>query len=247
MIINFDFEKSGTAIITFVDQLQSNISYPDFFWELEDLVEKIEFDKKIKSVIFTSQFPDFFPVGFVHSNTEFVLENSITQLISKIRQPVIMSVEKNAKDYGFESMISADLVVCTTGSIFSYRQLIEGIPPLGGVTQRLPRLIGVGRSLDMILTGREISYDEALDINLVQYISETTAIDESLKISQSINQMAPIALLYIKEAVKTGKEMTLTQGISLEADLSFLLQSTHDRKEGLDSFFDRRKPEFKGE
>ncbi|MFL2804174.1 MAG: enoyl-CoA hydratase/isomerase family protein [Dehalococcoidia bacterium] len=184
---------------------------------------------------------------FVHSNTEFVLENSITQLISKIRQPVIMSVEKNAKDYGFESMISADLVVCTTGSIFSYRQLIEGIPPLGGVTQRLPRLIGVGRSLDMILTGREISYDEALDINLVQYISETTAIDESLKISQSINQMAPIALLYIKEAVKTGKEMTLTQGISLEADLSFLLQSTHDRKEGLDSFFDRRKPEFKGE
>ena len=97
MIVNFDFEKSGTAIITFVDQLKSNISYPDFFWELEDLVEKIEFDKKIKSVIFTSQFQDFFPVGFVHSNTEFVLENSITQLISKIRQPVIMSVEKNAK------------------------------------------------------------------------------------------------------------------------------------------------------
>ena len=247
MIANFILDKSGTAIITFVDQLGSNISYQDCFWELEDLVEKIEFDHTIKSVIFTSEFEDFFPVNFIDGHSEFVLENSITQLISKIRQPVIMSVEQNAKDYGFECMISADIVVCNNQSNFSYEQLIKGQPPLGGITQRLPRLIGVGRSLDIILTGKEIASAEALEINLVQYVAQATSIDESLTISHSINQMAPIALFYIKEAVKTGKEMTLTQGISLEADLSFLLQSTFDRKEGLSSFFNKRNPEFKGE
>ena len=84
-------------------------------------------------------------------------------------------------------------------------------------------------------------------MNLVQYVSQTKSLDKSKKISELISQMAPIAGFYIKDAVKMGMEMTLNQGISLEADLSFILQSTDDRKEGLDSFFKRKLPSFKGE
>ena len=247
MIVNFVLEKSSTAVITLLDQVNSKNTYEAFYWELEDLVEKIEFDKTIKSIIITSEFSEFFPSNLVHENPEFVLEHSITQLISKIRQPVIMSVEKNAKDYGFEMVIAGDLVVCSKESKFSYAQLYDGIPPLGGITQRLPRLIGVGRSLDIILTAKDISWNEALEINLVQYVSQTKSLDKSKKIAELISQMAPIAVFYIKEAVKMGMEMTLNQGMSLEADLSFILQSTDDRKEGLDSFFKRRLPSFKGE
>ena len=97
------------------------------------------------------------------------------------------------------------------------------------------------------MTGRTFDASEAKEIGLVQYVSCCDSLDLGVDVARRIISNAPISVKYIKESVKSGLDMTLNQGLVLEADLSLILQSTKDRSEGLGSFFDKRIPKFKGQ
>ena len=114
-------------------------------------------------------------------------------------------------------------------------------------TQRLPRIVGRGKALELILFGETIDAEEAQAIGLVSQVVEPgqlASVTDSL--AQSITHKAPIALRYIKEAVNKGLDLTLDQGLRLEADLYFLLHTTTDRTEGIRAFLEKRRPRFKG-
>ena len=115
--------------------------------------------------------------------------------------------------------------------------------PKDGGTQRLPRLVGPAWAKDMLLTGRSVDANEALSIGLGNSVSEV--IRETLsELSAQITGGSPIGVRYAKEAVGKGIDLTLEQGLRLEADLNVILQSTSDRSEGLRSFLEKRPPKF---
>src|SRR5262249_21174681 len=121
------------------------------------------------------------------------------------------------------------------------------IIPGGGGTQRLPRLVGRGKALEMILTGARIPAAEALVIGLVERVVPAAALAaEAKKLAQSIADKAPVALRYAKESVVKGLELPLADGIRLEGDLSTLLRTTEDRVEGAKAFLEKRKPRWSG-
>jgi enoyl-CoA hydratase len=119
--------------------------------------------------------------------------------------------------------------------------------PSDGGTQRLPRLVGQGRALEIILTSRVVGAQEALEIGMVHQVCDADPFKDAYCIAKKIAAHGPRAAQYLKEAVYTGSDMTLRQGMSLEADMSVILQSTLDRTEGINSFLERRAPNFKGD
>ena len=122
-----------------------------------------------------------------------------------------------------------------------------GVMPWDGGTQRLLRTVGKGKALEMILTGDPIDAREANRIGLVSRLAPTAEVIRTVtNLAQEMAARGPISLEYCKEAINMGMDLTLQQGLRLEADLYFLMHTTRDREEGIKAFQEKRKPEFKG-
>ena len=172
----------------------------------------------------------------------------IAQAIADIEKPVVCAIQGMAQDQGLEIAISCDLRIAETDSTFAMKHILNGIMPWDGGTQRLPRLIGRSRAIDMLLTGRRVAASEALEIGLVnEVVGQGKTSERAMELATLIAGHGPVALRYLKEAVLNGMDGTLDQGLRLEADLSFLLQSTEDRSEGISSFLERRNPTYRGQ
>ena len=159
--------------------------------------------------------------------------------------PVLVALNGDATGPGLELALAGDLRVCVPSAKFGLPGLAQGVLPQNGGTQRLPRLVGPAWARDMLLTGRMVDAKEALSIGLVNRISDDLK-GTVAEISAQITVSSPVGARYAKEAVSKGMDLTLEQGLGLEADLNVILQSTTDRTEGLNSFLEKRGPEFKG-
>ena len=168
--------------------------------------------------------------------------NSAKQL-STLAIPVLVAMNGDATGSGLELALAGDLRVCVPSARFSFPGLEHGVLPQDGGTQRLPRLIGPAWARDMLLTGRSVDANEALSIGLVNRVS-TDITGTVAELSAQITGGSPIGARYAKEAVSKGIDLTLEQGLRLEADLNVILQSTLDRAEGLKSFLEKRPPKF---
>ena len=165
--------------------------------------------------------------------------------LSSLSVPVLVALNGDAAGAGLELALAGDLRVCVPSAKFGFPGLAEGVLPRNGGTQRLPRLIGPAWARDMLLTGRLVDANEALSIGLVNRVSKDIT-ETVAAISAQITSGSPIGARYAKEAVSKGMDLTLEQGLRLEADLNVILQSTSDRAEGLKSFLEKRGPEFIG-
>ena len=163
--------------------------------------------------------------------------------LSTLAIPVLVALNGDATGSGLELALAGDIRVCVPSAKFSFPGLERGAMPKDGGTQRLPRLVGPAWAKDMLLTGRSVDANEALSIGLVNRVSED--ITETIaELSAQITGGSPIGVRYAKEAVGKGIDLTLEQGLRLEADLNVILQSTSDRSEGLRSFLEKRPPKF---
>ena len=126
-------------------------------------------------------------------------------------------------------------------------EVLHGAIPTYAVTQLLPRLIGVSYANDLLLTGRALSAAEAVSIGLVSRVAESGELEATLAdLVAALRAAAPLATRFAKEAVVAGAELPLEAGITLELDLSLILQLSHDRAEGLRAFHGRRPPHYEG-
>lgn len=167
--------------------------------------------------------------------------------IASINQPVIAAINGDALGPGLELALSCDIRLASPGARFGLPEVAAGLIPMGGGTQRLPRLIGRGKALELILSAETINAEEALKIGLVsRVVPQADLMAETEALAQTIASKAPIALRYIKEAVNQGMDLTLEQGLRLEADLYFLLHTTADRTEGVKAFLGKRAAQFQG-
>ena len=172
----------------------------------------------------------------------------VGQTLADIEKPVLCALRGGVQDQGLEIALACDARIADSDATFAMSQVLSGAMPWDGGTQRLPRLIGRSRAMDMLLTGRRVSAEEALGIGLINEVVEPgKATERAMELASVISRHGPIALRFLKEAVLNGMDGTLEQGLRLEADLSFLLQSTQDRSEGISSFLERRSPTYRGQ
>ena len=162
--------------------------------------------------------------------------------------PVLVALNGDATGPGLELALAGDLRICVPSARFGFAGLARGVLPRDGGTQRLPRLVGPAWARDMLLTGRMVDAKEALSIGLVNRVTDQPGGLKAAgqELAGEIIAGSPIGARYAKEAVGQGMDLSLDQGLRLEADLNFILQSTSDRAEGIKSFIEKRGPEFKG-
>ena len=168
--------------------------------------------------------------------------------VASVSKPVIAAVNGDTIDQGLELALACDLRVASSGARFGLTHITRGLVPWDGGTQRLPRLIGLGRATGFVLTGRLVDAGEAHRIGLVnETVSPDEVVSRSLALASLLASHGPAAQRFTKEAVLHGQDLKLDQGLRLEADLSFLLHGTADREEGIASFRERRPPEYRDE
>jgi enoyl-CoA hydratase len=168
-------------------------------------------------------------------------------LIERCPQPIIAAIGGHCFGGGLELALACDIRVASADSRLGLTEVDLAIIPGGGGTQRLPRLIGRGKALELILTAARIDAAEALRLGLVERVVEAgQALSAARELAATLAAKAPVALRYAKEAVVKGLEMSLLDGLRLENDLSTLLRTTEDRLEGAKAFLEKRKPRWQG-
>jgi enoyl-CoA hydratase/carnithine racemase len=200
--------------------------------QLGEICENLAWDEQTSAVIFI---------------IDGIIENSYSRHVSRIKQPVIAAIRGDALGAGLELALACDIRIGTRSSRFGLPQIKEGEMPSAGGTQRLPRLIGPGRAMQMVLTGMTIDAEEACRIGLLnRVVAADNLMDAATKIADEMTKQSPLSLNYVKEALYSGMDLTLDQGLRMEMDLYLLLFTTSDRTEGLTAFMEKRPPKFKG-
>lgn len=172
---------------------------------------------------------------------------SLFNSIDNFPKPVIAMINGFCLGGGNELALACDIRVCSPNAKFSQPEINLGIIPGGGGTQRLTRLIGEGRAMEMILSGDMIDAETALKFGLVNRVFEAEELEEkTLEMAAKIADKAPVALQLCKEAVKFASRSNLDEGLRREVDLFAICFSTEDKNEGVSAFLEKRKPEFKG-
>jgi enoyl-CoA hydratase len=219
-------------------------------------LEELREDEETRVVIITGAGDKAFIAGADIS--EFAGRTAITQrdvmlgrslftAIDTFPKPVIAMINGYCLGGGCELALACDLRVASENAMFGQPEINLGIIPGGGGTQRLTRLVGEGKAMELILTGEMIDALTAHALGLVNLVVPLAELEaKTMELAQRIAEKSPIALRLAKEAVKTAARSNLDEGLRREVDLFALCFSSEDKDEGVRAFLEKRKPVFKG-
>lgn len=175
------------------------------------------------------------------------LGHSLMRAIERLPQPVIAAVNGFALGGGCELALACDLRLASDNARFGQPEVNLGVIPGFGGTQRLARIVGKGRAMELVLSGDMIDAQEAWRIGLVNRVTtKENLLPETTSLARKIQQKGPFAVRLAKEAVAGGLEMDLDRACAWEADLFGFCFSTEDQKEGMQAFLEKRPAQFKG-
>lgn len=226
--------------------------------EIIDICDELLFQDDIRVVSITGQ-GQAFATGRISPPADIVGADSSQQLdwinglkaagaVAGLPMPVVAVLNGDATAHGLELALAADLRIAADSVVVAAGKIGQVGFPFDGATQRLPRLVGPALARDMLLTGRTLTASECLDAGLVNRVVAANELSAAARaLASQIVDAAPIASRFAKEAVTAAGDMTLEQGLRLEADLSIILQSTSDREEGLLAFREKRVARFLGQ
>jgi enoyl-CoA hydratase len=247
--------ENNIALITIQRPEALNALNDELIYEISIAVSLAEADYNVRALIITGTGRAFIAgadianlsnLSDVYMGREAALSGQeLMNSIAALSFPTIAAINGFALGGGLELALACDLRVASPAARLGLPEVGLGLIPGYGGTQRLPRLIGLGRAMDLILTGRHINADEALQLGLVNRVAED-ALQTAKDLAQLTLKNAPIALGLAKEATVRGLDMTLSQGLEIEADMFGMVITTEDMKEGTAAFLEKRKAEFKG-
>jgi len=186
-------------------------------------------------------------VSAVEAEESSTFGQEVLNLVENLGKPVIAAINGFALGGGCETAMACTIRVASEHAKFGQPEVKLGLIPGGGGTQRMPRLVGKGRALQIILSGEIISAQEAYRIGLVnEVVPAADVITRAEAILKQIFSNAPIAVKYSLEAVNKGLETSVAEGLSLEASLFGLCAGTEDKREGTQAFLQKRAPQFQG-
>jgi enoyl-CoA hydratase len=247
--------EDHVAIITIDRPDALNALNGDVLFELSYAFELAESDLSVKALIITGTGRAFVAgadignlrnLSDAFSGREAALAGQdIFNTLAALPFPTIAAINGFALGGGLELALACDLRVASDKARLGLPEVGLGLIPGYGGTQRLPRLIGTGRAMDLIFTGRHVMADEALQLGLVNRVSEDV-LGTAKELAQQMLKNAPVSLGLAKEAIMRGSDVTLPQGLEIEADLFGIVTTTEDMKEGTSAFLEKRTAEFKG-
>jgi enoyl-CoA hydratase/carnithine racemase len=255
---NILYEKKGAIAYVTLNRPKVMNALSHATWEnLQAAFEDAREDGAIHGVILTGAGDKAFIAGAdigelahvsaVEAERSSAYGQKVLNLIENLGKPVIAAINGFALGGGCETAMACTIRLAVEGAKFGQPEVKLGVIPGGGGTQRLPRLIGKGRALQLILTGEMISAQEAFRIGMVnEIVPAADLISRAETILKQIFANAPLAVKYSLEAVNNGLETTLAEGLALEASLFGLCAGTEDKKEGTSAFLEKRKPQFQG-
>jgi enoyl-CoA hydratase/carnithine racemase len=173
---------------------------------------------------------------------------SWNDVIAASPKPTIAAIQGYCLGGGLELALACDVRIAADDAVFGLPEVKLAIIPGAGGTQRLPRVVGLGHALKFILSGERMDAEEAFRIGLVnELVTHESLLDRVIEWAEGLSSCGPIALQYAKESVRRGVEMSVDDGLRLEAELATLLTNTADRLEGAAAFRERRPPVYRGE
>jgi enoyl-CoA hydratase len=249
--------RDGIAFVTVNRPDKLNALNDQVMAELADAVERITTTSDVRGVLITGAGPKAFIAGAdigdlsrqgpFDGKARAMRGQAVLRRLETCGKPVIAAVNGYALGGGCELAMACHLRIASDTAKFGQPEVKLGIAPGYGGTQRLPRLVGKGVALQLILTGEMIDAQEAYRIGLVnKVVPAAELLAESEKLLRGILAMAPLAVRLCLEAVDQGFEMTLDEGLLLEANHFGLLAATNDMKEGTQAFLEKRPPRFEG-
>jgi enoyl-CoA hydratase len=258
VLTNVLYEKKGAVAYVTVNRPKVLNALNTLTWkDLRTAFEDARQDTAIRGVILTGAGNKAFIAGaditeLAHL-TAFEAEQSsrfgqdVLDLIENLGKPVIAAVNGFALGGGCETAMACTIRIAVDTAKFGQPEVALGLIPGGGGTQRLPRLVGKGRALHLILSGEMISAQEAYSIGLInEIVPAPDLITRAEAILKRIASNAPIAVKFALEATNKGLETSQSEGLLLEASYFGLCAATEDKQEGTSSFLEKRAPRFRG-
>ena len=246
-------KASGVSTISLNRPAEDNSINRRLAEEMTVICADISRDEGVRAVIITGIGDKAFSVGVdskeltsLDSKEEVKLP-SVAAPVAGLTMPVIAAINGDALGLGLELALACDLRIAAETARFALAHIASGTIPWDGATQRLPRLVGKVKAMELLFTGKSIDAREAYRIGLItKIVPRAQLMAVATELAQAISSKAPFAVKYAKEAICKGLDLTLEQGLRLEADLYLLLHTTEDRTEGIGAFLEKRQPKFKG-
>jgi len=222
--------------------------------ELVDALEELDRDQTIRCIVITGAGEKAFAAG---ADIKEMSDKSPIDMmvggfeawerIRRIRTPMIAAVGGYALGGGCELAMHCDMIVASENARFGQPEILLGVIPGVGGTQRLARTLGKYRAMEMVLTGAQISAQEMANHGLVnRVVPKGEHLSEAMKLAQTIVAQAPIAIRLAKESVLAAFETSLEEGLAVERKNFCLLFATEDMREGMRAFMEKRKAAFQG-
>lgn len=251
-------KRDRIAILTISREKALNALNRETLYEIEEALKKLRDDQETGLIIITGAGEKAFVAGAdiptmvemtpLQSYEFMKLGHRVMKLIEEIEKPVIAAVNGYALGGGCELAMACDMIFASRRAKFGQPEVKLGIIPGFGGTQRLQRLVGRNVAKELIFTGDIIDAEEAMRIGLVNRIFENEELlDKVIEIANKILERGPIAIAMAKKAINEGGDLPLEVANRLEVMDSAILMSTHDQKEGMRAFLEKREAKFKGE
>jgi len=246
--------RGRVGLVTLNRPKQLNALNDALMSELGEALLKFDADENIGAIVLTGNGKAFAAgadIGAMVSwsymdvyKTDYITRN--WEALKRTRKPVIAAVAGFALGGGCEIALACDIVIAADTAKFGQPEIKIGVMPGAGGTQRLPRVIGKAKAMDMILTARMMDAQEAERAGLVsRVVPAEKLLDEALAVANAICEFSGPAVMMAKEAVNRAYETPLAEGILFERRMFHSLFATEDQKEGMRAFVEKRKPNFK--
>jgi enoyl-CoA hydratase/carnithine racemase len=248
-------EKEGNIGIITLNRPPANSVNFALLKDLDRALDQFEEDKEIRALIITGAGEKGFSAGFDVTEAARAAEigntgRAVFSRIERYPKPVVAAINGYALGGGCELTMACHfrVMVSTEKAKIGCPEVNLGIIPGWGGTQRMPRLIGKTRAMDMLVFGKRINAPEALNIGLINKVSEPGELMNDAKdLAHRLAKQAPLAVKAILESVTLGLETTLEEGLKVEGKNLSMVSSSKDAMEGITAFLEKREAQFKGE
>jgi enoyl-CoA hydratase/carnithine racemase len=231
-----------------------NALSPELLTDLVELIERWDADPDVRAIVIAGGDEWFAAGADIKVMAKRTLAETLTSPVARfwprlaaVRTPLIAAVSGYALGGGCELALLCDMIVASEQAEFGQPEILLGIIPGGGGTQRLARVMGKQRAMELVLTGRRIKAREALELRIVnRVVPAGDWLDAAIALAEVVAERPPLAVRLGKQAVLAADETPLAAGLEHERRLYELAMATEDRVEGMTAFIEKRRPEFRG-